>query len=460
MVDILFAIFAFLILIGLVVTIHEGGHFVTALLCRIKVLEFSIGFGPKILQRKFGKDGILFTLRALPMGGFVKPLDKGMISEDEWNKLPPEEQSRALSVVPRWKRALMVLGGPLSNFVLAIVLFFGIFYTYGSTGIIPVVSEIVPGSMFDKSGINPGDKIKAINNIPVQLSHETYTFLIDSVMGNDNIKITVENKTGIHNIFIDTHSADYKKLLTSQNLFHGLYLEGQKGDIYINRIRENSPAEQAGLQSGDMLVSLNNIPMNDLSKSIRYIQNFPEDKLPVTILRNGEKKDFNVNIQRENVDGRTIGIIGIYSNVKNPTNVTTLQYSLIDALSEGISSTIIHTSTSINTIKKLVLGQISTKAISGPLSIAEYSGSSLQMGLKYFIQMMALISIAIGVFNLLPIPMLDGGHLLQYFIESIRGKNYNSKELLMSNYVGIICLFGIFTLAMGNDLIRYVQMIP
>lgn len=459
MMTILIAIVAFLILVGLVVTIHEGGHFITALLCKIKVLEFSIGLGPIILQKKMGKDQILFTLRAIPMGGFVKPLEKATMPTEEWNKLLETDRSRAFDQVPRWKKALMVAGGPISNFVLAIFLFCGIFYFYGSTGAHPVIAEIQPQSIFAKAGIKEGDEILKIDNIPVQLSQDAYVITLDSVLKNKEFNMQVQNKEGIFNKKVIVENLDYNDLLISQNTFLGFYLETQVGDIRISKVSPDSPAEKAGILSGDMIISIDSIPSKDLGKTIRYIHQNPDKNIVVKVRRDNSIKDFNVLVRSKPNEHGVIGNIGIYADIENPTNLTTLKYSLFQAFTEGISNTIRHTSTSISTTTKLLLGQISTKAISGPLSIAEYSGASLQMGVKYFLQMMALISIAIGVFNALPIPMLDGGHLLQYFVESIRGKDYSSKEILMSNYVGIICLIGIFSLAMSNDIIRYVKMI-
>lgn len=461
MIDLLFAILAFLLMIGLVVTIHEGGHFITALLCKITVLEFSLGFGPKIFQKPIGKgkDKILFTLRCIPMGGFVKPLDKSTVSEEHWNSLTPQQQSRSFASVARWKKALMIFGGPLSNFILAIALFVGIFYSYGSTGISPVVAKIYEGSIFENSGIKPGDEIVSINNIPVNLTQDTYSVLIDSIMNNPVISVIVNNKDGNKNYLVNTSSVDYNKLLVSQYLFHGLQLQGQTGEIKISSVKENGPAEKAGIQSGDILISLNDVKIDDLSQYISIVRESKNITLNVKLRRNNKEKYFLVPIETKKSEEGDIGYIGIFAQIINPTNIKTLEYSIGQAFTQGISTTITHTSTNISTIKKLILGQISTKAISGPLTIAEYSGESLQMGLQYFLQMMALISIAIGVFNLLPIPMLDGGYLFQYFVETIRGKNYNNKEALISNYIGIICLMGLFTLAMGNDLIRYVQML-
>lgn len=459
MITILIAVVAFLLLVGLIVTIHEGGHFITALLCRIKILEFSIGLGPVIYQKKIGKEQILFTLRAIPMGGFVKPLDKSAVDADTWEKLPESDKVRAFDQVPRWKKALMVAGGPLSNFILAIFLFCGVFYFYGSTGPSPVIAEVQQNSIFEKAGIKEGDKILKINNIPVQLGQDAYTVLLDTVMKKSEFSMKIENEEGISNKTVKVTDLNYNTLLVSQSKFLGLYLETKTGDITISKVREDSPASNAGVLAGDIIKSIDSLPSHDISKTIRYIHNNPNKEIALIVNRDGKLKTLSVKVDSKETEHGNIGNIGIFADVPNPSNLTTLKYSVFQAFTEGISNTIRHTSTSISTTKKLILGEISTKAISGPLSIAEYSGESLQMGVKYFLQMMALISIAIGVFNLLPIPMLDGGHLLQYFIESIRGKNYSNKEVLLSNYIGIICLTGIFALAMSNDLIRYIKVI-
>lgn len=457
--NLLIAILAFFILVGIIIIIHEGGHYVTALLCRIKILEFSLGFGPQILQRTIGKDKTLFTLRLFPMGGFVKPLDEHNMSKADWEKVPEEDKLRAFSHVAKWRKFLMVAGGPLSNFILAFFIFTGVYMHYGTEGVKPVVSSISPNSLFTNTEIKLGDEIVAINGEKTPLNHIVMSNLLQTSMSSNNFDITVKNDDGEKTYNIPVKNLNYPALSISQEDFHGLHLENILGDIVINHVNENSPAQLAGIKIGDNITKLNGNPVNSVDFLVSTFHGNPGKEFIITYLRDGKEYEAKVIPTLTNYEGKEIGLIGIKAHIQNPINKIHLQFSFFEATKEAIDNTIRQFKTNLTVIGKLVSGDLSTKAISGPLSIAEYSGTSFQLGAKYFLQMMAIISIAIGFFNLLPIPMLDGGHLAQYIIETIRRKDFTVEQLIFVQKIGLACLIGIFTLALSNDIIRFVTKI-
>jgi regulator of sigma E protease len=450
------SIFAFLILVGIIVTIHEFGHYITAVACRIKILEFSIGFGPKIFQKQLGKDKTLFTLRALPMGGYVKPLEQGAVTPEEWETLSETEKSRAFSQSPKWKKFLMVAGGPLSNFILAIIIFTGIFLYYGAEGVKPVISEVSSESMF-YNHLKVGDEILAINDTPARFNHSAYGLLMDSLMQGKTIKVEYSNNTGVHLLELPVSKLNYDGLLLSQFDFHGINFEGLKGDVIFESVNPNGAAAKAGILPKDSLILVNGEKVNDITQVVKQFHKNPGKNFELTVERNNQQFKINVQPQKTLVEGREIGLIGVKTAIPYPTNIIRQDFSLSSAFHEAFFNTVRQIKTNAVVIGKMIVGQISTKTISGPLSIAEYSGTSFKMGTKYFFQMMAIISIAIGFFNILPIPMLDGGHLVQYTIEYIRRKDFSMAQLMFINKIGLGCLIGIFVLAISNDIIKYVE---
>lgn len=456
MTNFLIAILAFFLLIGIIIIIHEGGHYVTALLCRIKILEFSLGFGPKIIERKIGKDQTLFTLRAIPMGGFVKPLDRHNMSKEDWEKVSSEDKARAFSEVKKWRKFLMVAGGPLSNFILAFIIFTGVYIHYGTDGVKPVIASIEQNSLFSDTPIKVGDEIVAINGEKTPLNHIVMSNLLQTAMSKNSFEMTIKNNDGLKTYTIPVKNLNYDGLSFSQESFHGLKLEKMQGDILINYIKENSPAYLAGIKLNDIIKKVNGETVNSVDNVIATFHKNPGKEFNLTYFRDGQEHNVKVTPVLTNYEGQEVGLIGIRAKVINPTNNIHLQFNLIEASKEAFYNTVRQFNTNMTVIWRLITGDLSTKTISGPLSIAEYSGTSFQLGAKYFLQMMAIISIAIGFFNLLPVPMLDGGHLAQYIIETIRRKDFTVEQLMFVQKIGIACLVGIFTLAISNDIIRYV----
>jgi regulator of sigma E protease len=452
--DIIFTVGSFLLLVGIIVIIHEGGHLLTALACKIKILEFSIGFGPTIVQRKFGKHNILFTLRLFPLGGYVKPLDKSALKEEEWNTYSEEDQKRSFMNSPRWKRALMVAGGPFSNFVLAFIIFFIASTFIGNKGLPPIIGEVIPNSITANSGIKPGDQISKIDNKEIKFFAEAYSKIVNSAINGDTLKV-VTNKNTEHTL--NFSSLDLTKLGDDMGLLIGVYFQGPIGDILIKRVIEGGVAEKIGLQAGDIIISVNGIETKDLNKILRTIRFLPGKEVDLKYLRNGIVTTQKTTLDSAFISGTQVGRLGVEFQTLNQEEYKLVQTGFIDGIQDSSSKVISSTWTTLVSIKKLVTGEISTKAISGPLSIADYSGKSAQRGLYTYLLMMASISIAIGVFNLLPIPMLDGGHLLQYFIEFIRQKDFTIKQLEHMQYVGIASMVGIFTFAMVNDINKYLS---
>lgn len=450
--ELIFTILAFLLLVGIVVTIHEGGHFFTAIKSGMKVVEFSVGFGPKVFEKKIGKDQVLFTLRLLPLGGYVRPLDESLMSKEEWESLPDEDKKRSFMNSPRWKKAAMVAGGPLSNFVLAFFLFFIAFTVIGTQGLPPVVGEIVKGSIFDKSGINQGDVIKEVNGRTVNFISDTNSIIANAAISGQSITVITERDT---KHIVNFKDLNLRGLSDDLGQLTGLYFQGQLGPIILKKVLNDGSAAKAGLKSGDILIAINSIKVNDLNKAIRTIRSNPGKKFEFTYIRNGVTAVATVEAVSTFESGFNVGKVGVELESAGDNQFKIVHQGLFDGIVEAGHYVATSTWTNLVSIKKLITGELSTKALSGPLSIADYSGKSAKKGLYTYILMMAAISIAVGVFNLLPIPLLDGGYLLQYSIEGIMGKEFTVKQLTFMQFVGVAAMTSLFIFAIGNDINKY-----
>lgn len=449
--DIIFTIAAFLILVGLVITIHEGGHFLVGRLCGMKMLEFSIGFGPKIFEKRITKDNTLFTLRLFPLGGFVKPLDKTALKEEQWNALSDDDKSRAFDKAPRWKKASMVAGGPLANFILAFVVYFLAMTVVGTKGIEPVISEVTPNGAFHKAGLITGDKILEINGNKTKVLNDAYSMIVNGLVQGQKVYV----KTQRGEFLVDYSTTSLKKIPSDMGPIIGAYFTANIGEVFIKNLSQDGAAQEAGIRENDKLISIDHINFNNIDKAIRYINAHANKAVEIVVEREGKKVPFMVTPKLEVENDSEIGKIGVlfYLTPKEP--LKTVHYTMREAAWNSTQKVWDSTYTTLISIKKLVTGELSTKAISGPLSIADYSGKSAQNGLFQYMMMISAISIAVGVFNLLPIPALDGGHLAQYCIEWVMGKNISPIILHYGQVVGFGLIMGIFFFSLSNDLLKY-----
>lgn len=448
--DLIITIFAFLILIAIIVAIHEGGHYVAALWCRIKVLEFSLGFGPKIFEKKLGKDNTLFTLRALPLGGFVKPLEKGAIPDEEFEKLSDEDKKRTFANAKKWQKAIMVAGGPLSNFVLAFVIFFLSFTFFGSQGTVAKIDQIMPDTFFAQYSLKKGEIIQEIDGKKIDFANDAFVTLHNAAMIGKKVVI----KTDIQTVEVDFKKLDLGQFHENLQELMGIYFQGKLGEINITKVNKDSPSEKAGLKEKDILIAVNKEETQNLSQVLRDIKYSANKELIFTVKRNNELVDLTVIPEAVPNGAFLVGKIGLTFNVEKVTNLITKKYSITEMISMSVEKVISQSYATIMSIKKLITGELSHKAISGPLTIAEYSGKTFQMGIISYLSLMGAISIAVGVFNLLPVPMLDGGHLIQYAIEGVIRKDFTVEQLKVGQYVGIAFMMSLFGFAMINDITR------
>lgn len=453
MINFLEMIIYFLILIGIIVIFHEGGHLIVFKLMNVKILEFSLGFGPKIFQKSIGKDKMLLTIRLFPLGGFVKPLEKNNMPLKKFKQLSLENQNRAFENLNHWKKMAIVIAGPVFNFILALIVFIIMFAMVGESGFQPKISYIYPNSPFYYSGIQKGDIIEKINDKKVIFENEAYLLLINHLLNHENVKISTQN----HKNYIVNFNKVSLNHEINKNM--GFEFEGVEGIISVENVRKDSVAFRSGILQKDKIVEINGHKIKDLNLLIHLIQN-DNNKKPIifTIERNEQKKEIQVIPKVKYSNGNKIGYVGVDFFIAHPINQKNNKiYSWKEAINIAFYKVVIYTKITMISLKELILGKMNINNLSGPISMVKYSEQSANNGLFAYLNMLAVISISVGIFNLLPIPLLDGGHLLQYIIETIRQRDFSLIEIKISQTIGIFSIMLIFSISIINDLFKMVH---
>lgn len=440
----------FVVAVMVLVPIHEFGHFYVARLCGVKVLRYSIGFG-KILLRWRDKQGTEFALAAIPLGGYVKMLD------EREGDVPSAELERTFNRKTVWQRIAIVLAGPVANFLLAIV-FFWVVLLGGERDLVPVVGKVNAGSIAAHAGLDAGQEIIAVDGVPTPTRQALYQQLLRR-LGESGVmsfslrypesELVYQSEVVLDKWLRGTESPDPLAGL-------GFSLFVPESPAVAAEILPDSPAQRAGMQPGDQILSVNGEIVANAEVWIDYVRPRAGEILAIEIKR--QEQVISLSLTPESIveNGVSYGRVGM-SMAMQPWPEEMLRdyhYTLAGAFMASLEKTWKTSEFVLLSIKKLLVGEISTKNLSGPVSIAKVAGSSAQGGWKSFIAFLAMLSIFLGVFNLLPIPVLDGGHLLYYLIEVIKGRPVSEKAQMFGYQVGLFLVVGLSVVALYNDIMR------
>lgn len=447
----LFIVVTAILLLGPLIAIHEFGHYFVARKLGVKVLVYSIGFGPTILKWTSKKSGIQYQLSALPLGGYVKMLD-----EREEN-VAEADLPYAFNRQHPWKRIVIVAAGPLINLIFAILLFWLLFLP-SQEQLNTRVGKVLADTPAAAAQMQVGDKITAIDGTPVTTWEKLNFALVDRVGETGKIQVQAERAGEIK-----TFSLPIQNFLNdqSQSPLDILGFTPYRPQIpaIVSKLSEDGAAIRQGMQVGDQIIAIDGVKMNDWYDVVQVVQASPEKLLKVDVLRNNQVQQLEVMPQgkRDNM-GNVSGVLGVQSDpgkIVIPEDFKqTIQYSPSEALFMAVDKTGQLSSMILNSIVKMVRGLIGLDNLSGPITIAKVAGQSAEMGWQTFISFMALMSVSLGILNLLPIPMLDGGHLVYYFIELIRGKPVSEQIQLVGLKIGMVLLGSMMLLALFNDIMR------
>ncbi len=447
--SVLHTILWFLIAIGILVVVHEFGHYLAARLAGVKVLRFSVGFGKPIVSRRFGRDRTEWTLSALPFGGYVKMLD------EREGEVPAAEAHRSFNRATVWRRIGIVCAGPVANFLLAIVFYWALFL-HGLPALKPMIGEPPAGTSAAQAGLVAGDEIRRVNGRDTPSFQDLRLNLLRAGVAGD--VLTLELADG-RSVRLDMPAMDTDNL--ERDTLRPLGIVRYDPDIQpiIGKVLPDGAAARAGFQSGDRLIAANGQSVANWQDWVQVVRQHPSKPLRIEYERHGQRGELTVTPDAVDEAGQRIGKIGAGPLVDESVLaalMTEVRYGPLEALWQGAAKTWDMSLFTLEMMGRMVLGQVSWKNLSGPLTIADYAGQSATLGWISFVGFLALVSVSLGVLNLLPIPLLDGGHLMYYVAEVLTGRPVSERTMEIGGRIGMALLLLLMSFALFNDLQRLI----
>lgn len=450
--NLLHYLWSFLLALAILIFFHELGHYLVARWCGIRVLRFSIGFGRVLFSRRIGADKTEWCICLFPLGGYVKMLDE---REDP---VPESERHRAFNTQSLWKRSLVVAAGPLANFLLAIVIYWGGFVA-GSTELIPQIGRVQAGSVAERAGFVPGERVVRIGDDEIRSWADVRWSVIDGGLSRARIEVETQSPDGgrqlrmldLSSVVIDDHSPD---------ALNQIGLEGPLPELpaVVGKLLPGDPAEQAGLHVGDRILAVDGKSVSTFRNFASLVSASPGKALTLTVQRGQGSMQVSVVPKATAVGDKQIGRIGVAPQILDDQALAKYLVDVRDGPLQGVQHAASFTWKmsvfSLEVLGRMITGQVSLRNVSGPIAIADYAGQSASMGFAAYLRFLALISISLGVLNLLPVPILDGGHLLYHALEAVRGKPLSERFLDLTQRLGFGLLMALMALALFNDLNR------
>lgn len=446
------SIFWFIVAIGVLVTVHEYGHFWVARKLGVKVVRFSVGFGRPLLSWRGRKDDVEYCIAAIPLGGYVK------MTDEREGEVPAQDLPHAFNRQSVWVRLAVVAAGPVANFLFAIAAYW-LMFIIGVTGFKPLVGEVAPDSLAEQAGLRSGQEIVAIEGRPTP----TWQAFVEQVLGatlrGGEITVQVRDEPQVvRSLQLDLQGLNLDDMTHGQ-LFDVVGIEPARPRIpaMLDRISEDSAAQRAGLRPNDLVTTVDGTSVSGWSAFVEMVRASPERTLTLTVERHGVTETVFVTPDTVSDNGQEIGRIG--ATVK-PARIDYQPYQAEQrfgpgvALVKALTKTWDMTTLTLRMLAKMVTLEVSVKNLSGPISIAQYAGLSAQVGMTRFLDFLAIVSISLGILNFLPVPLLDGGHLMYYCIELVRGRPVSERAQFAGQRLGVAMLVGLMGLAFYNDLAR------
>jgi len=447
--SLLITIFAFVLALGLLIVVHELGHYLVARWCGVKVLRFSVGFGQPLFLRRVGPDRTEWAIAAFPLGGYVKMLD------EREGEVAPHERDRAFNRQPVSKRFAIVLAGPVANFLLAIAVYW-LLFVHGVPGLKPILGTPPAGSPAAQAQVAAGETILRVGDQAVTTWQDVRWALLEHAVDRHAVTLEVQNPS----LEIAFRRVDLSSLNAADldsDFLAKIGLTRLAPPAVVGEVSAGKPGERAGLRPGDRIVEVDGKPVaswDDLVASVT-----PKAGVPIAlrVARGGQVLDLRVTPDTVHDAGKAVGRIWVTPDrAALERQIVVVSYGPVGALGEAALRTWEVSILSLRMLGKMIVGDVSLKNLSGPITIADYAGQSAQMGWVAYAGFIALISISLGVLNLLPVPLLDGGHLMYYLVELVKGSPVSERALEIGQRIGMVVLFTLMAFAVYNDIHRLV----
>ncbi|HLA31094.1 MAG TPA: sigma E protease regulator RseP [Pseudomonas sp.] len=446
----LYMIVGTLVALGVLVTFHEFGHFWVARRCGVKVLRFSVGFGTPLL-RWHDRQGTEFVIAAIPLGGYVKMLD------EREGDVPPEQLEQSFNRKSVQQRIAVVAAGPLANFILAL-LFFWVIAMLGGQQVRPVIGAVEPDSLAAEAGLQAGQEIVAVNDKPTSGWAAVNLQLVRRLGESGTLTVEVREPGSTLDSQRQIVLNDWLKGVAEPDPIGSLGIRPWRPTLapVLAQLDPKGPAAAAGLQVGDHLRALDGQALDDWQQLVDRLRGMPNRAVVLLVEREGRRLDVPVTLAARGEEEARIGYLGagVQGVEWPPEMLREVRFGPLEAVGEGFRRTWTMSLLTLDSLKKMLFGELSVKNLSGPITIAKVAGASAESGLGDFLNFLAYLSISLGVLNLLPIPVLDGGHLLFYLIEWARGRPLSERVQGWGVQIGISLVVGVMLLALVNDLGR------
>ncbi|MGY5746235.1 sigma E protease regulator RseP [Vibrio antiquarius] len=451
MTGILWNLISFIVALGILVAVHEFGHFWVARRCGVKVEKFSIGFG-KSIWSKVGKDGTEYSISMIPLGGYVKMVDSRV------DEVPEHEKHLAFDKKPLWKRTSIVAAGPIFNFLFAIFAYWLVFLI-GIPAVKPVIGEVTPNSIVAEAGIESGMELKSISGIKTP-DWESVNMGLISHIGDDLMTVTLTSANEVGSEVTKTLDLrEWEFDPETQSAMQSLGFAPYTPEVYrvIEQVSQGGAAEKAGVLPGDEIVAIGEQRVTEWKQVVEAVRSNPDTPIELTVLRQGYEQTLTLTPDsRELANKEVVGFAGIAPKVAEwPESYRfDLQFGVFESVGKAVDKTGQVIGLTISMLKKLIVGDVGLNNLSGPISIAKGAGATADYGLVYFLGFLALISVNLGIINLVPLPMLDGGHLLFFAIEAVIRRPVPERVQEMGFRIGGAIIFSLMALALFNDFTR------
>ena len=442
---------AFIVAISVLVAVHEYGHYIVGRWCGMKVLRFSIGFGKPLWMRVGkGPDHTEYCISAIPLGGYVKFLGERYGSGEP---VDPADEGRAFNHRPVWNRIAVLLAGPFFNFLFAFAAYW-ILFINGVPTMKPAVGVVEPDSYAAEAGLVFGDRIVSVGGREATDWETALVSMLDQMVGTGEVVLELEEQNGYRRAATMVVGDDASRLTEPGMLFEGLGFEPWQPPAEIATVEEAGAGYAGGIREGDRITSIDGEPVRHFGDLQRIVSERPGRDVVIDVDRSGEARSLDVRIGTRERDGQTVGYLGVGIGDTVADYWYLRQFGPLQSIAQSVERTWSSTAFTVKMLARMVTGDVSIKNISGPINIAQFAGSTASAGINPFLNFLALVSISLGVLNLLPIPVLDGGQIVYHGIEGLKGSPLSERAQLIGQQIGIVALLLLMSFAFYNDIAR------